>query len=243
MKWLLLLFGVLVLVNLVNAQVYTAEAVSFVVLQNDSDSNGDGLSDVVTEEFLYSYNATTNITTLEIFVNDTIQKGNFKWRAALCDLSGGSTLEKSEYNPVTQVWTNTGPLIKDTLVFYGMPSYWCNETGGEGFPLFGAGSGDRRYRLHVDGEYFNFNIYSGESSEIINTGKIEYSYELVDEIEGRKYTSQCFKCDLPVNVTLNAISGEEDLLVLSSFYNGRFENATDEVSFEYVEFLTILITS
>lgn len=108
----------------------------------ETDYNSDGLPDVIsTFTFI-------NDTRIEVYVNDTRETGGYKWASAICG-SSDNVLDKWEYNPSTEVWTNTGPLNYDTLAFYGLPSDWCEDYGGEGFVLFGAGSGDKTYRIDI----------------------------------------------------------------------------------------------
>jgi len=44
---------------------------------------------------------------------------------------------------------------------------WCNETGNMGFLLYGAGSGDKQYRLNFTQGEKTLRIYTGSNSEII----------------------------------------------------------------------------
>ena len=106
------------------------------VIQNETDDNGDGLPDIVSSFYVVSGN------TLEAYVNQTTGAGGYKWKAAICNVTAIYDVGKWEYNPATEVWTYTGLLNYAYLLDYGYSSDWCSETGGYGFVLFGAGSGE-----------------------------------------------------------------------------------------------------
>lgn len=141
------------------------------------DENEDGYSDLIST-FTY-----LDENTIEIYINDTKKRlGNDKWVSAICNISGIDTILKSEYNPSTEVWTNTGELNHDLLLNYGLPSDWCNETGGYGFILFSAGTGDRQYRLHLPNGEKELSIKAGSGTETLtfvyqNISKVQYIHD------------------------------------------------------------------
>jgi len=144
------------------------------IVQNESDSDEDGLPDV------YSNVTPINSTFIEIYVNDTREvEEEYKWKAVICNISGIEEIGKWEYNFETEVWTYTpcgAPQCAGSLMYGNLSDYsigisvpWCNETGNMGFLLYGAGSGDKRYRLNFTNSNNRIIIYTGSSSEIINS--------------------------------------------------------------------------
>ena len=144
---------------------------SWELIQNETDYDGDGVPDVISTVTFF------NDTLMEIYVDDTRETGAYKWACAVINITGFDKVGKWEYNPATDVWTYTGLLNYGYLPYYGLPYEWANETGGYGFIVFGAGSGDKWYRLNFTAGYKEFKIYTGKGSEIISVKpkKIKYS--------------------------------------------------------------------
>ena len=128
---------------------------SFSTRTFETDYNDDGISDII------STFTKIDDRTIEIYVNDTRETGAYKWASAICNISNVDEIEKFEYNPSTEVWSSTGNLNYDTL--WGLPDDWCNNH--EGFSLFGAGSGDKRYRIKLPEGEEEFTIFAGKGSE------------------------------------------------------------------------------
>ena len=144
---------------------------SWELIQNETDYDGDGVPDVISTVTFF------NDTLMEIYVDDTRETGAYKWACAVINITGFDKVGKWEYNPATDVWAYTGLLNYGYLPYYGLPYEWANETGGYGFIVFGAGSGDKWYRLNFTAGYKEFKIYTGKGSEIISVKpkKIKYS--------------------------------------------------------------------
>lgn len=134
------------------------------ILTQESDYNGDGIPDVSTTF------TQLNDTTIEILAHQTNNDGKggnaYKWSSAICNLSGINSLRylpedaQGGFNNSYPISLNYGKLAN-----YGMPSSWCNETGNNGFVLFGGGSGDKRYRLLLPSGQKKFKIFTGKGSE------------------------------------------------------------------------------
>ena len=115
-------------------------------------------------------------TILEINITNT-NGGGYKFYSAVCNISNADTIEKFEYNPITEVWTSTGNLNYDLLINYGFPAGWCSETSGNGFILFSSTSQNKRIRLKFPEGSKRIILITGSNSE-----KVDISYSSVTEI-------------------------------------------------------------
>jgi len=134
------------------------------LIEQETDYNGDGVSDMIVNV------ASMNNTYLEIYANDTRETEAYKWASAICNITGVTAIGKWEYNPATKIWAYTGLLNYGNLTNYGLNSSWCPDSYGMGFVLFGAGSGDKQYRLNFSYGRKEITIYTGKGTSIINTG-------------------------------------------------------------------------
>ena len=188
MKWLILLSVIIVFSSFVYANdlsiVEGEDRWVFKKLTLEDDSNSDGVPDI------FSTFTQLNETTIEIYVNDSIEKGSYKWASAICNISNSGTITKDEYNPATGVWSNTGSLNYGTL--WGLPSAWCYAQGGKGFSLYGSGSGDKHYRLHFPKGVKEFELFAGKGSEVTVT-----TYQPEQKIN---YNSDWFDCNWTLKI-------------------------------------------
>lgn len=124
----------------------------------------------------YEEGITTNIQPIDennIEINITnVNGGGYKFDSATCNISNVDSIEKFEYNPVTEVWTSTGNLQHDLLTNYGMPAGWCSETNGYGFVLFTSTSQNKSLRLRFPEGEKRIILITGTNSEKVN---ISYS--------------------------------------------------------------------
>lgn len=126
------------------------------------DKNSDGIPDVQTKM------TKINATQIQIDVGQTNTNNGptgYKWASAVCPLSSIPAVSKQEYNPATQVWTNTGFLAYGKLTNFGMPSTWCLENNNTGYILFGSGSGNKSYKLDFPSPGLIFRLYTGDGTD------------------------------------------------------------------------------
>jgi len=137
------------------------------IIQQEADNDEDGLPDV------YTNITPVNSTFLEIYVNQTTTAGGYEWKVAICNISGIGEIGLWSYNPSLEVWTYVGRANFNKLTNIGMPSGWCEETGGYGLAAVGVGiSGDRRYGLNFTRDDKRLRIYTGSSSEVVGIAQI-----------------------------------------------------------------------
>lgn len=124
-----------------------------VKITKTSIDNGVMTSTKYDGQFLY-----VNITQIET-------KGGYKWDMAICPLGAMQNITKYEYNPATNVWTNTGALQYSTL--WGMNSSWCLNTFNQGYSLYSSGSGNKQIKLGIS-DIDNFDILTGTGTDRVN---------------------------------------------------------------------------
>lgn len=133
------------------------------LLTQEADYNGDGITDV------YTNFTKINSTVIEINVHQTnpnTKGGNaYKWASAICNKSLMPNLKYLQED-AQGGFNNAFPisLTYGKLVNYGLPATWCSANGGNGYVLFGGGSGDKNYRLIIP-QGKNFDIMTGKGSE------------------------------------------------------------------------------
>lgn len=128
-----------------------------------------------------SYNF-INQNTFEINITNLGGASN-KFVGVVCNNSGFDSINKYEYNPSTEIWSNTGALNYDNLAFYGMNSSWCD---GYGFILFSSSAQDRRLRLEFPIAERELEVYLGDSKQ-----NIIYDKFTVEEVKLINNTEIC----------------------------------------------------
>ena len=130
------------------------------ILSYETDYNSDGLPDVYT-----TFNQ-LNDTMIEInaYQTNPNTKGGsaYKWQSAIFNIEGLTSVQKLEYNPATQVWSNTGNLVPYD---YRWTTGWNVSGNTVGYSLFGSGSGNKTYRLILPPGNKTFKVFTGSSSE------------------------------------------------------------------------------
>jgi len=129
----------------------------------------------------YEEGITTNIqpvdeNNIEINITNT-NGGGYRFHSAICNISNADSIEKFEYNPITEVWTSTGNLQHDLLTNYGIPAGWCSETNGYGLILFVSTSQNKLLRLRFPEGEKRIILITGTNSE-----KVDISYSNIVEI-------------------------------------------------------------
>lgn len=142
---------------------------------SEEDYNNDGIPDVKTT----FQDIGNNVVEINVTQTNYDGKGGnaYKWSSAICPLSSAGTITKEEYNPATQVWSNTGALNYGTL--WGMNETWCAENNRVGYSLYGAGSGNKTFRLHLPSDMKDFKFLTGKGTEEVvyvlqNQSTIQY---------------------------------------------------------------------
>jgi len=158
------------------------------ILTFENDNNGDGQPNVFTTF------TKINNTLIDIYVTQTSSDKKYKWQSAIFPINSNQPIQKEEYNPSTDVWTNTGNL---NLYDYQWTTGWNLDGNTLGYSLFGSGSGDKRYRLIIP-EGMDFKVFTGQGSEEVIYEWFNNTYYVYDTDE---YSKLNFNVKIFINGT------------------------------------------
>ena len=136
---------------------------------------------------IYTNISIVNETALELILDafdvDSLP-GNYKWDMAVCNISGINWLQYMEEDAQGGFDDSYPEDLEYVFLEYeGLPSGWCESTGGYGFVLFSSGSKNQlpeHFRLIFPNTTEEFELYFGNGTGILvgssHTSSTEHSY-------------------------------------------------------------------
>ena len=158
-----------------------------------------------------------NSTLMEIGIINNGGNG-YKFTGAICNISGFEDIIKYEYNPLTEIWTNTGSLNYGRLLHYGLNDTLCQDQNNYGFIVFSSSSQDRRIRLEFSNTDKEMTIYLGDREDFLDFG--QHTFERIKLVEN---TNVCGKdCYAIKNFTIYENTSLVDDIRFFRLINGEW---------------------
>ena len=154
----------------------------------DSASSKEWEFNIIEEDNdIYTNISIVNETVLELILDafdiDSLP-ANYKWDMAVCNISGINWLQYMEEDAQGGFDDSYPEDLEYVFLEYeGLPSDWCESTGGYGFVLFSSGSKNQlpeHFRLIFPNTTEKFELYFGNGTGILvglsHTSSTEHSY-------------------------------------------------------------------